>query len=186
MYALAQFKSDKPVGADGERVWDPFLTRENPDDTPLTRDLVNPDRAGEWEIIWGREQNEFVFYHVDLDPTNIKVEVQDGKAVETELLDWEIAGYMPKVRIATKPVISGGFNFDWDGKGEEFVSCTEFGNDGLWGLWVYMGSVEAEFVMSLFWFLLRYIFVTGSSAAGGLGVFVSRHWIDMLEISRTR
>lgn len=67
-HALAQFKSNKPVGADGERVWDPFLTRENPVDTPLTRDLVNPDRGEECDIIWGREQNDFVFYHADLGP----------------------------------------------------------------------------------------------------------------------
>lgn len=45
-----------------------------------------------------------------------------------------------------------------------------------------MGSVEAEFVMTLFWFFtaLHFYPVTGSSAVGGLGVFVSRHWIGML------
>lgn len=58
---------------------------------------MKPDESQVYEKIWGAEQNEFVFYHADLGPTNIKIMVnEDGKAHVTGLLDWEIAGYLPR------------------------------------------------------------------------------------------
>ena len=118
---LAQLKNDRPISAEGEMIQEPWLQRSNPK-TPLElRGLLDPSKSKEWEQIWGVEENKFVFYHCDLGPTNIKVEVQRGKARVTGLLDWEGAGFLPRGWIATKFHVSGGLDFDWDGEGDETV-----------------------------------------------------------------
>ena len=118
---LAQLKNDRPISAEGELIQEPWLQRSNPK-TPLElRGLLDPSKSKEWEQIWGVEENKFVFYHCDLGPTNIKVEVQRGKARVTGLLDWEGAGFLPRGWIATKFRVSGGLDFDWDGEGDETI-----------------------------------------------------------------
>jgi len=49
----------------------------------------------------------FYLYHADLGPTNIMI--SETGSVEG-ILDWESAGYYPWFWIATKPLVSAGFN----------------------------------------------------------------------------
>ena len=116
---LAHLKNDKLVSAEGEMIFEPWLQHFNPETPYHLRGLLDPNKGKEWEQIWGVEENKFVFYHCDLGPTNIKVEVQMGEPKVTGLLDWEAAGFLPRGWIATKFRVSGGLDFDWDGEGEE-------------------------------------------------------------------
>lgn len=97
-------------------VWEPYLSRGSAEahDDPA-HGLLYPEKSKEWEAIRGAEQNEFVFYHADLGPGNIKVEIQMTEANVVGILDWEIAGYLPKAWIATKAAIGSGLDFGWDG-----------------------------------------------------------------------
>ena len=116
---LAQLKNDRLVSAEGEMVLEPYLQRDNSETPSHLQGFLDPNKNKEWEQIWGVEENKFVFYHSDLGPTNIKVEVQMGEAKVTGLLDWETAGFLPRGWIATKCIVSGGMDFDWDIEGEE-------------------------------------------------------------------
>lgn len=116
---LAQLKNDRLVSAGGEMVLEPYLQRYNPETPIHLRGFLDPNTSKEWEQIWGVDENKFVFYHSDLGPTNIKVEVQTKGAKVTGLLDWETAGFLPRGWIATKCRVSGGMDFDWDSEGEE-------------------------------------------------------------------
>lgn len=112
IHTLAQFKSDRLASAEGKTLYEPYLSGG-----PGTSGLVPPEKSREWERIWAAGQKEFVFYHADLGPSNIKVKVEKGKIKVTGILDWEIAGYVPKGWIATKLVVGTGLDFDWDGNG---------------------------------------------------------------------
>lgn len=107
---LAQLKNDRLVSAEGQMVLEPYLQRYNPE-TPINlRGFLDPNASKEWEHIWGVDENKFVFYHSDLGPTNIKVEVQTKGAKVTGLLNWETAGFLPRGWIATKCRVSGGMD----------------------------------------------------------------------------
>lgn len=115
IHNLAQLKSDMLASAEGEIIFEPYLSGDGPGGSGLLR----PEKIIELEETWGAEQNEFFFQHADLGPGTIKVQVQMGKAKMTGLLDWEIAGYMPKGWIATKVGVGAGF--DWDREGDETI-----------------------------------------------------------------
>lgn len=85
----------------------------------LDSELLHPDHSHDYEEIWGAEENQFVFYHADLGPTNIKVKPEDGKIEVTGILDWEVAGFLPRGWVATKPLVSAGYDFEWDWDGNK-------------------------------------------------------------------
>lgn len=127
---LSKLTSERLESADKKWLWEPYLaTRQVLLSYPTTAintkevlcsNLLNPDESSEYEKIWGKVQNEFVFCHADLGPTNIKIMVNEKGGIHlTGLLDWEIAGFFPKGWICTKFYVSCGLAFDWDGeKGE--------------------------------------------------------------------
>ncbi len=76
----------------------------------------------DYENIWGVEQKKLLFHHADLGSTNIKIMVdEDGTTNVTRLPDWESAEYFPKRWVSTKPHVSGGMDFDWNGEPDEWV-----------------------------------------------------------------
>lgn len=82
IHTLAQFKSDKLQSVDQKWVFEPFLSiqpRLRSCRSTVKDFLLNPDESQVYEKIWGAEQNEFVFYHGDLGPTNIKIIVKKKK-----------------------------------------------------------------------------------------------------------
>lgn len=121
IHTLAQLKSEELQSADKKWIKEPFLSLHQSiyasiEDNFLNK-LLSPTESKAYEEIWGAKQNEFVFYHADLGPTNIKIMVnKDGKANMTELLDLENAGFLPKGWVSTKFYVSGGLSFDWDGE----------------------------------------------------------------------
>lgn len=126
IHTLAKLTSEKLQSADKKWIIEPYLSVQpklerdltSPEDR-LSTCLVNPDESQEYEKIWGAEQNIFVFYHNDLGPTNIKIMVNGDTAKVTGLLDWELAGYLPRGWISTKFYVAGGLRFDWDGENDE-------------------------------------------------------------------
>lgn len=97
---LAKLTSDRLPNAEEGMVWEPCLCSRYLGDPKIPRHpafgLLYPEKSKEWEVIWGARQNELVFYHAELGPENIKVEVQMERVKVVGILDWEIAGYMPK------------------------------------------------------------------------------------------
>lgn len=125
---LAKLTNEKLQSADNKWVIEDFLSiqpesewdlvRPSPEDQ-LSTSLLNPDESQEYENIWGAEQNTFVFCHNDLGPTNIKIMVNGDTAKVTGLLDWELAGYLPRGWISTKFYVAAGLRFDWNGENDE-------------------------------------------------------------------
>ena len=113
IYSLAQIESMQLATAEGKKIYEPYLVTEKtaPDDKPWL--LLDSGEIGKYEKIWGADYNKCVFYHADLGPTNIKIEIQDGEGVVVGLLDWEVCGFMPIGWVATKPFVSDGYTFEW-------------------------------------------------------------------------
>lgn len=85
---LAQLKNDRLVSVEGEMVLEPYFQRDNFETLSHLQGFLDSNKSKKWEQIWGIEEIKFVFYHSDLRPTNIKIEVQIGEAKLTGLLDW--------------------------------------------------------------------------------------------------
>lgn len=144
---------------------EPWLQHFNPETPFHLWGLLDPNKTKKWEPIWDVEENKLVFYHCDLGPTNIKVEVQKGEPKVTGILDWEVAGFLPRGWIVIKFLVSGGLDFDWEGESEEDesvwrLSLAEFlvekkGYKGFANRWIKWkkkeDSVGASFGYS--WFL---------------------------------
>lgn len=54
--------------------------------------------------------SRLVFYHCDLGPTNILVDISTGSL---DIIDWELAGYVPIEWVRTKFRISAGMDFNY-------------------------------------------------------------------------
>jgi aminoglycoside phosphotransferase (APT) family kinase protein len=52
---------------------------------------------------------EFYFYHADLGPSNVLIELPSGVV---NVIDWETAGYVPREWIMTKFRFCGGLDFN--------------------------------------------------------------------------
>ncbi|TVY40522.1 hypothetical protein LOCC1_G005335 [Lachnellula occidentalis] len=97
---MAEWEGDRISGVDGQNMPENYMTeqdnsREHPIDySPET--LENSCRSS-----LGMDCSSFVFYHADLNPTNIIVNDQC-----VGIIDWEIAGYVPRGWIRTKFLIS--------------------------------------------------------------------------------
>ncbi|QDS78229.1 hypothetical protein FKW77_001885 [Venturia effusa] len=113
---LAQNSSPSLQSISGLGVLDSFLTKRPPHSRPSWMPYpLGPLRPGELADYLHQSQpttlleipEKFYFHHSDLGPTNIMISKEgsvDG------VLDWESAGYYPWFWIATKPLISAGFN----------------------------------------------------------------------------
>ncbi len=122
---LPELRNDKMVSAEGLRVYGPYLSLRDLYETfqpfeMLRMSDLDTNKSKAYEEMWLAESDKpFSFYHADLGPTNIKVKVEMGKAKVTEILDWEIAGYLPIGWVCTKPLVASGLDFAWNGEREE-------------------------------------------------------------------
>lgn len=96
----------------GKGVREDYLTKERLPNAPSWKPVVEGPFTAEqlkaylqdFPITTG---DEFYFYHADLGPTNI---ILDDERNVAAIIDWESAAFYPRFWIATKPLVSAGFN----------------------------------------------------------------------------
>ncbi len=71
-------------------------------------ELVDPDELGKNAVAMGMDVSSLVFYHCDLGPGNVIV---NPKTKGLGIIDWEIAGYVPREWVRTKFHVSSGMDF---------------------------------------------------------------------------
>lgn len=105
---LAAWTGDGVHGVDGRNLSDLYLT-------PLrgVEDMSPRNLRGNCAQL-GMDCSEFVFYHCDLGPGNIIV---DAGRRSLAVVDWEMAGFVPREWIRTKVCVSSGL--DLCGKNDE-------------------------------------------------------------------
>lgn len=110
---LATWKGTAICGVDGKYLTEHYLTRTGAAAKFDSDTLLKNCKAS------GMDCSSFVFYHCDLGPGNILLDKSD---MSIAIIDWEIAGYVPKEWICTKFRCSSGHNlpqragcetFDW-------------------------------------------------------------------------
>ncbi|KAJ5971630.1 uncharacterized protein N7479_001548 [Penicillium vulpinum] len=109
---LAGWKGDVLGGVDGKSIPEQYLTQRG------TVMDFRPEKLTEVCQLMGMDCSTFVFYHADLGPGNIIVEdvPKDGTI---GIIDWEIAGYVPRGWIRTKFRLISGLDLPNPGAGEE-------------------------------------------------------------------
>ncbi|POR37709.1 Uncharacterized protein TPAR_02087 [Tolypocladium paradoxum] len=98
---LAAWKGDSISGVDGHQVSDLFFTKLGWEKNCDPQHLVNNCKE------MGMDCSSFVFYHCDLGPGNIIVNPTEGPI---GIIDWEIAGFVPREWIRTKFCFCGGLD----------------------------------------------------------------------------
>lgn len=99
---------DVICGVDGGAVQEEYLSGRG-----LNR---SPENLKKNCLALGMDCSRLVFYHRDLGPTNVLVDLQTESM---SAIDWESAGYMPKEWVLTKfrvssgMDLSGGYGTDW-------------------------------------------------------------------------
>lgn len=115
---LATLQSPLFQSATGRGLLEPFLKVDAEDSHPSWKPhLIGPFSLPTFrrylkrisQLPVPRVGNAFHFYHADLGPTNILVS-DDGQV--SAVLDWESAGFYPRLWISLKPHISAGFYLD--------------------------------------------------------------------------
>lgn len=99
---LSVWQADSISGVDGQHLSDLFLTRlvlPNHDCCP--QNLLNNCKE------LGMDCSKFYFYHCDLGPGNIIVNLAEGSL---GIIDWETAGFVPREWIRTKFRVAGGLD----------------------------------------------------------------------------
>ena len=115
---LSNLNSNLMVSAAKKSISEPFLRKTMTDKYNPWRTLIDRTEYRMYENIWGKgKQNEFVFQHGDLSPTNIKLKLDNKRWIVSGLFDWEVAGFLPRGWIATKMMVSGGMDLVWDHPG---------------------------------------------------------------------
>ena len=98
---LAVWQADKISGVDGQYLSDHFLTRVvMPNDCCPQNMLSNCKELG-------MDCSIFYFYHCDLGPGNIIVNLEEGSL---GIIDWETAGFVPAEWIRTKFCVASGMD----------------------------------------------------------------------------
>lgn len=109
---LAGWEGPVLGGVDGKNIPEQYLTKRG-----AVMDF-HPQKLTEVCQLMGMDCSRFVFYHADLGPGNIIVE-DVPKAGTIGIIDWEIAGYVPRGWIRTKFRLSSGLDLPNPGEGEE-------------------------------------------------------------------
>lgn len=97
---MAQWRSDRLGGVDGKSIPEYYLQPRGSAGFGTMSNVCQ-------EI--GMDCSDLVFSHFDLGPTNIIVEQQPSTGV-IGIIDFEIAGYLPRIWVRTKFRVSGGLN----------------------------------------------------------------------------
>ncbi|KAI1955818.1 hypothetical protein LOZ58_006629 [Ophidiomyces ophidiicola] len=106
---LARLKSDKLAGVDGRKLLEYYFA--NTGVVSPTPDCFTPDRLLQSCQDAGIDCSSLVFYHGDLGPGNIIVEIEP-KLGHVGIIDWEVAGYFPRGWVRTKFHLSPGMDFE--------------------------------------------------------------------------
>lgn len=101
---LAVWQANTISGVDGRHLSDEFLTLSGLQKDFSPQKLLSNCKALEMDC------STFVFYHCDLGPGNIIVNLENGSI---GIIDWETAGFVPKEWIRTKFCISGGMDLPY-------------------------------------------------------------------------
>ncbi|TVY76077.1 hypothetical protein LSUE1_G005430 [Lachnellula suecica] len=103
--SMAEWKGDEIGGVDGKNLPENYLTE--PDDKPKRGPIDYSHKMLEksCSVGLGMDCSSFVFYHADLGPGNIIVDDE-----RVGIIDWEIAGYVPRGWIRTKFALSPGMD----------------------------------------------------------------------------
>ncbi|KAK4197628.1 hypothetical protein QBC40DRAFT_101337 [Triangularia verruculosa] len=88
-------------GVDGKHLPDPFILKQGPEQE------CSPDKVLRACQELGMDCSTFMFTHCDPAPPNIMV---NDKGELIGIIDWEIAGFVPKAWIITKFYVSGGLD----------------------------------------------------------------------------
>ncbi|KAK4112763.1 kinase-like protein [Canariomyces notabilis] len=97
---MAEWKREGVIGGvDGGQVKELYLRKG---------ESLDPEDLRENCAGMGMDTSCLVFYHCDLGPTNILVDPDSGGI---GIIDWEIAGYVPKEWVRTKFQLSSGMDF---------------------------------------------------------------------------
>ncbi|KAB5515598.1 kinase-like domain-containing protein [Coniochaeta sp. 2T2.1] len=109
---LSGWESDAMTGVDGKELPDNWL---DPCRTP--HDFRAETLKGNC-LQLGMECSTFVFGHNDLGPSNIIVDRED---LSVGIIDWEMAGFVPRGWIRTKFDVSWGMDFGWRDVGDDLL-----------------------------------------------------------------
>ncbi|KAH6624409.1 hypothetical protein B0J18DRAFT_428158 [Chaetomium sp. MPI-SDFR-AT-0129] len=107
---LATWKGDIIGGVDGHQLLERYLVKGN----SKTADALSPQQLLKNCTEMAMDVSTLVFYHCDLGPTNLLVDVSTGSL---GIIDWELAGYVPVDWVRTKFRLSAGMDFN-HGMGE--------------------------------------------------------------------
>jgi serine/threonine protein kinase len=117
---LAQFQSERFETCSRKGVREDYLTKGPALDIPSWKpNLAGPFVLKELQSYLHASDiaigDSFYFYHADLGPTNIIVDEHNDLAA---IIDWESAAFYPQFWIATKPLVSAGFNLGCEDRSE--------------------------------------------------------------------
>ncbi|KAM9883281.1 hypothetical protein VDGL01_02554 [Verticillium dahliae] len=101
---LAAWKGDIIGGVDRRQLLERYLVKGN---TKMT-DALSPQQLLKNCTEMAMDVSTLVFYHCDLGPKNILVDVSTGSL---GIIDWELAGYVPIEWVRTKFRLSAGMDF---------------------------------------------------------------------------
>jgi hypothetical protein len=96
---MAAWKGNAVCGVDGSELMEFYLTNT---------DSMDPGKLQENCVTMGMDVSSLVFYHCDLGPGNVIV---DPDTRGMGIIDWEIAGYVPREWVRTKFHLSSGMDF---------------------------------------------------------------------------
>ncbi|KAH6640174.1 kinase-like domain-containing protein [Chaetomium tenue] len=97
---MAEWEGKQISGVDGGQLTELYLRK----DKSLVPDILRENCIG-----IGMDVSSLVFYHCDLGPGNILVEPDDNRGMG--IIDWDVAGYVPREWIRTKFHLSSGLDF---------------------------------------------------------------------------
>ncbi|CAI7571786.1 unnamed protein product [Penicillium glandicola] len=109
---LAAWKGDIISGVDGHQLLERYLLKGN---SKMTGALA-PQQLLKNCTDMSMDVSTLVFYHCDLGPTNVLVDVSTGSL---GIIDWELAGYVPIEWVRNKIRISAGMDFDYGDGGSK-------------------------------------------------------------------
>ena len=100
---MAGWRGEAVCGVAGGRVMELYLANDD--------QCLEPEVLRQNCVRMGMDVADLVFYHCDLGPGNIIVE-PDARGMG--VIDWEIAGYVPRKWVRTKFHLSSGMDFPND------------------------------------------------------------------------
>lgn len=114
---MFEWKGDAICGVDGRHLKEFYLRMGD-------NKSFDPETFKETCDAMGMDTSSLGFYHCDLGPTNILV---DPATRGIGIIDWEIAGYVPREWVRTKFHLSAGMNFpdgdeEWKSDWRRFVA----------------------------------------------------------------